>query len=642
MQRFLSQYHNLISVLFSFTTGIYLILLIIDSMTETVSDIAILIGLIALVVTSVLNAWSAMAYPSGQVLSPLYSWALLNLAIIIGLLTITKFLAAGLSPLIVVGLGIVLMVAIFSATANPPIGTRQLQLQNYHQILLELGFATVVSVLWTLGLTGLDGFLFLPSLMFLLFTSGYVLSNLLLEPGKIDVLERTVVSVLLSLVIFPVWFYIMNQIGAPITSTAIAIANLGLSGLLLIGVVIRNRTKHSSYAYQLPLVIVMQNVRLNEPKPLSIFLTQLLRYFPPEEHAYQRELILSGLDSDLAPSSFNQRKLTDTKLYTVLGNIQYTIRAYWSLLGVPNTEQTALVIHALYPSSSLMAAVAYKLLHNPRTRIIYDVRSPWIEMMLARKHITGWHTGLLKRIAFALERFLCVHVDHFVFVSIGLSQYYVQHFGVDLKHADVIPSAVSLELFTTDGENQRDKLLLTNDDILLGYVGTIDDSRELNVMLAYFIEAFADQPQIRLIMIGDGNARHSLESQAAQAGFHNRIIFKGTVPHSEVPSYIRAFDYGMVHTPNNSVYAHGSPLKSLEYLACGVRVLAFDQPSHQELARAFQGVAIYRDAKTLAEAVRQQIPAPNPQDLIPYTWPYIISKYIVLHQRQANVATHSH
>ena len=75
---------------------------------------------------------------------------------------------------------------------------------------------------------------------------------------------------------------------------------------------------------------------------------------------------------------------------------------------------------------------------------------------------------------------------------------------------------------------------------------------------------------MHLVIVGDGPTRQDIERFIQKEGIEKFVTITGRIPHTEIPSYLTAFDIGV--SPRATFYA--SPMKLLEYMATGVVVVA--------------------------------------------------------------------
>ena len=90
-----------------------------------------------------------------------------------------------------------------------------------------------------------------------------------------------------------------------------------------------------------------------------------------------------------------------------------------------------------------------------------------------------------------------------------------------------------------------------------------------------------------IVVIGADRAHcTALEALRDERGLHSRIIFVPRVEHRVVRDYLQACDLGLlVYPPTRAFAEFASPLKLVEYLACGLPVVASRLPSIEEIVR---------------------------------------------------------
>ena len=76
------------------------------------------------------------------------------------------------------------------------------------------------------------------------------------------------------------------------------------------------------------------------------------------------------------------------------------------------------------------------------------------------------------------------------------------------------------------------------------------------------------------MIVGDGYQAEELKKLALRLNFDGKLIFAGGVSHELVPQYIAAADVCVACFEENEVTLCKSPLKIVEYLACGKAIVA--------------------------------------------------------------------
>jgi glycosyltransferase involved in cell wall biosynthesis len=282
-----------------------------------------------------------------------------------------------------------------------------------------------------------------------------------------------------------------------------------------------------------------------------------------------------------------------TNLYNITGHLQFFL---WTIIQLARIGKKGSIdaIHCLYPFSSTLACLVYKLIFSRRTKVLYDIRSPWIEMSMRRGRIQGWMKGITRLIANALERILLKSIDGAIFITDGLRDYYLKMGFLLPDHCHVYPSAVDTKQFTyISSQKLRQNLGLGLQDPVIGYVGGIAKTRYLDFLIDGFekLQSQSDE-KWALVFIGDGDDEERLKSIARAKNLEN-VYFYGRVDHSEVPSLISNLTIGVCHLPNTTIFNTSFPLKVLEYLSCGIPALVSDMPAHRDLAKTLSGVALY-------------------------------------------------
>jgi glycosyltransferase involved in cell wall biosynthesis len=173
---------------------------------------------------------------------------------------------------------------------------------------------------------------------------------------------------------------------------------------------------------------------------------------------------------------------------------------------------------------------------------------------------------LLAPLARWTDGFLFKHAALIVTVSHHLKRR-VAEYGIPESRILVLPNAVSeAELAPPPPLPQPLVPDAPPGAFLLGFVGWLVEWHRLD----FVIESLAvpDFASVILVLIGDGPLRPALEAQARSLGV--KIHITGAMPHSAIPSALRALDACIVPHSNN----YRSPIKLFECMAQERPVLA--------------------------------------------------------------------
>ncbi|WP_037286539.1 glycosyltransferase family 4 protein [Saccharibacillus sacchari] len=135
----------------------------------------------------------------------------------------------------------------------------------------------------------------------------------------------------------------------------------------------------------------------------------------------------------------------------------------------------------------------------------------------------------------------------------------------------IVPTGVDLGQFQTELSDERRSLLrkklgLTEKDVVLVSVGRLAKEKNLEEILRFASEY--PSPGVKLLVVGDGPHRSSLERYAAELGLGDRIAFAGMVQPHEVADYYRLGDL-FVSASNSETQG----LTYIEAMASGLPVL---------------------------------------------------------------------
>jgi teichuronic acid biosynthesis glycosyltransferase TuaC len=130
-----------------------------------------------------------------------------------------------------------------------------------------------------------------------------------------------------------------------------------------------------------------------------------------------------------------------------------------------------------------------------------------------------------------------------------------------------IPNGVDIgKFFPGDKQMSRTRLGFNHHKKLLLTVGNLIPIKGYDRLIRALMDT---DPEIGLIMVGEGSERDRLRKQVMDSGLKERVHFAGPVSHSELASYYRAADFLVICS-----HSEGWPTIIFEALACGLPVIA--------------------------------------------------------------------
>jgi glycosyltransferase involved in cell wall biosynthesis len=90
---------------------------------------------------------------------------------------------------------------------------------------------------------------------------------------------------------------------------------------------------------------------------------------------------------------------------------------------------------------------------------------------------------------------------------------------------DLAPFAAPVDATTV-----REELGIPADAFVIGHVGRFMEQKNHAFLIDIAAEVARSEPNMRLLLVGDGPLRQSIEQKAVEAGLHDKVIFAGTRP----------------------------------------------------------------------------------------------------------------
>ncbi len=110
---------------------------------------------------------------------------------------------------------------------------------------------------------------------------------------------------------------------------------------------------------------------------------------------------------------------------------------------------------------------------------------------------------------------------------------------------------------------------ITPDDILLGHIGSFKIQKNQTYLIQIFSQLCHISSRYKLLLVGDGETRTEVQSQANRAGISDKVIFAGV--RTDIPKILSAIDLFLLP----SLY-EGLPVIGIEAQAAGLECLFAD------------------------------------------------------------------
>lgn len=273
------------------------------------------------------------------------------------------------------------------------------------------------------------------------------------------------------------------------------------------------------------------------------------------------------------------------------------------------------LIHAHSPSLNGLAALGAA--RRSGLPLLYEVRSFWED---AAVDAGACREGDLRyRLTQASETHVIRRADHVVPICRGIAAD-LESRGLARERCTVIPNAVDFARFSNDLDYDTElaaRYHLTRGKTL-GFAGSFFTFEGLGVLLDA-MRLLADRdPDIRLLLVGDGAERRELEAHCQRLGLGTQVLFTGRVPHASIESYYGIMDVLVYPRLPMRLTELVTPLKPLEAMAYGKAVIASDVGGHRELIQHDTTGVLFKagDAAALANVAAALLADPARQAVL--------------------------
>lgn len=196
--------------------------------------------------------------------------------------------------------------------------------------------------------------------------------------------------------------------------------------------------------------------------------------------------------------------------------------------------------------------------------------------------------------------------QHIVIPSESIKEILVRDYGLEERYT-VIPTGTNLEPYRCADWQALRKENGWQDETVIISVGRLASEKNWDTLLHAFAKISAQRSKLRLVLIGDGPAKTSLQTLAAELGIGEHVTFTGALPFDEVPCHLKAAD----------VFAFASVtetqgLVTIEAMAAGLPVVAVDGPGTRDIIeQGKQGLLVENDPEALAKGIKKLLADPQ-------------------------------
>ena len=196
--------------------------------------------------------------------------------------------------------------------------------------------------------------------------------------------------------------------------------------------------------------------------------------------------------------------------------------------------------------------------------------------------------------------------QHIVIPSESMKEILIRDYGLEDGYT-VIPTGTDLKPFLrSDGNSLRQSQGWQDDKVIIS-IGRLAPEKNWETLLRAAAQVCSQHPDMRLVLIGDGPDKQSLEVLAAELGISERVSFIGRLPFEDVPTYLKAADMFSFASITET-----QGLVTIEAMAAGLPIVAVDgSGTHDIVDNGKEGFLVENDPNALAYAINEMLSDPE-------------------------------
>lgn len=203
------------------------------------------------------------------------------------------------------------------------------------------------------------------------------------------------------------------------------------------------------------------------------------------------------------------------------------------------------------------------------------------------EHISFWKRPLLliRGVVEAFILYRCIlPLSKRVYVQSENMFNYMKAKGICSKKMMVVPMGVDFDKIDDMVKIEPHKIEKWQNTKVIGYLGSLDRLRKLEVIIQAFKLAKTDVADLKLLFIGDseiGSDREFLLKEAKRLGVETDFIITGWLPTQEAWAYLKGVDIVIGFMDRNLLLDVSTPTKVMEYMALKKAMICNDSPDQK-------------------------------------------------------------
>ncbi|MCK4782950.1 MAG: glycosyltransferase family 4 protein [Desulfobacteraceae bacterium] len=263
--------------------------------------------------------------------------------------------------------------------------------------------------------------------------------------------------------------------------------------------------------------------------------------------------------------------------------LSFVVSSIWVGLFVPKAD---IIICSSPPLTVGLTGIILSTLK--RIPMIFEVRDLWPESAIDTKVLTN---ELFIKVGFWLEKISYSNAAWINVLTPAFKDVLISRKGIEPGKISVIPNGADLDIIKPGPKNNwvREKYGFGN-KFVVTYVGAHGRANALMQLIEAATLLKNRDPDVQIMLVGDGMEKPKLLEAAAEAGLDN-VTFVDAVPKSQICDYINASDVCTAVLKKCDTFKTVYPNKVFDYMSAGKPVIiGIDGVARQLVAQADIGI----------------------------------------------------
>lgn len=152
------------------------------------------------------------------------------------------------------------------------------------------------------------------------------------------------------------------------------------------------------------------------------------------------------------------------------------------------------------------------------------------KVKILTRHYLDQNHQIGNKLALFLDRWEAKTADEIIVLSNAVKEFMSDVEKVDADKITVIHQGFDFDIFSAsdeDGKKVRQEFGISEDDFVIGTIGNFTSTKGHSFMVSAAKELIEEMPNLKLMFIGDGGDKKTVQEQIAEENLQERVIFTG-------------------------------------------------------------------------------------------------------------------